>query len=107
LIRNRENPLILFVDRVSFHHSKKVREFVNAHRTKLRIYFLPRYAPDYNPDEQVWNEIKNNRLGKQTILNKADLKEKLKSELASLQKNVNHIISFFKMPNTQYIFEPI
>jgi transposase len=104
LILNREKPLILFVDRVSFHHSKKVRDFVKDNRKKLRIYFLPRYAPDYNPDEQVWNEMKNNRIGKQPIKNKADLKEKLKSELASLQKMTKRIISFFKLPNTQYAF---
>ena len=104
LIKNRTNPLIIFVDKVSFHHSKEVRDFVKANRSKLRIYFLPRYAPDFNPDEQVWNEIKNNRLNKQTIQNKSDLKEKLKSELASLQKNTTRIISFFKLDNTKYAF---
>lgn len=104
LIQNRENPLILLADRVPFHRSKKVRDFVKKNRSKLRIYFLPRYAPDFNPDEQVWNEMKNNRIGKETILNKSDLKERLKSELASLQKATNRIISFFQMPNTQYVF---
>jgi transposase len=102
LIRDRENPLILFVDRVPFHHSKKVRDFVKANRKKLRIFFFPRYAPDLNPDEQVWNEMKNNRIGKQDILNKENLKEILKSELASLQKMTNRIVSFFQMPNTRY-----
>ena len=64
----------------------------------------PPYSPDLNPVEMVWNEMKNNRLGKMTIQNKSDLKEKLKSELASLQKMTNRIISFFQMPNTQYAF---
>ena len=104
LIQNREKPLILLVDRVPFHRSKKVRDFVINNRKKLRIYFLPRYAPDYNPDEQVWNEIKNNRIGKQTILNESDLKEKLKSALASLQKTTHRIISFFQMAHTRYVF---
>lgn len=104
LIQNRENPLILLADRVPFHRSKKVRDFVKKNRAKLRVYFLPRYSPDFNPDEQVWNEMKNNRIGKETILNKSDLKERLKSELASLQKATNRIISFFQMPNTQYAF---
>jgi transposase len=107
LIQERENPLILFVDRASYHRSKEVREFVKVNRKKLRIYFLPRYAPDFNPDEQVWNEIKNNRLNKQTIQNKSDLKEKLKSELASLQKDFNRIVSFFKLDNTKYAFETV
>jgi hypothetical protein len=43
-------------------------------------------------------------MGKQPIKNKSDLKEKLKSELASLQKTTHRIISFFKLPHTQYAF---
>jgi hypothetical protein len=31
---------------------------------------LPRRAPQMNPDEQVWNEIKNHRIGKQPVENK-------------------------------------
>ena len=36
------------------------RDYVRAHRSQLRVFFLPKRAPEYNPDEQVWNEVKNN-----------------------------------------------
>src|SRR6059058_4225377 len=65
LIHGRERPLILIVDQAPFHGSQKVREWVRAHRTRLRIFFLPNRSPELNPDEQVWNEIKNNQIGKQ------------------------------------------
>lgn len=67
LIRNRKRPLILFVDHATFHHSKEVRDYVRAHRDQLRIFFLPKRAPEFNPDEQVWNEVKNKRIGKQPV----------------------------------------
>ena len=102
LLLDRERPLILLVDHATFHGSKQVRDFVRAHRTRLRVFFLPKRAPEFNPDEQVWNEIKNNRIGKQPIKNKADLKERLISALDSLKQNSNRIISFFSMPDTQY-----
>jgi transposase len=102
LLRGRTNPLILLVDRVSFHKSKKVIKFVRSHRKELRIYFLPKYSPELNPDEQVWEDIKDNRLGRQQIKNKADLKKKLNSALRSLQKNVNRVRSFFRLSETQY-----
>jgi len=102
LLLNWERPLILLVDHASFHGSRQVRDFVRAHRTQLRVFFLPKRAPEFNPDEQVWNEIKNNRIGKQPIKNKADLKERLVSALDSLKQNSNRIISFFSMPDTQY-----
>ena len=102
LIDNRERLLILLVDHASFHKSKAVRDFVHQHRSKLRIFFLPKHVPEMNPDEQVWNEIKTNKIGKQPIKDKVDLKKRLRSALASLQKKYNRIISFFQLPDTQY-----
>jgi transposase len=102
LILNRDRPLILFVDHATFHQSKLVRDYVRAHRTQLRVFFLPKRAPEFNPDEQVWNEIKNNQLGKQPIKNKADLKDRLTFALDSLKQNTKRIISFFHMPDTRY-----
>jgi transposase len=102
LIQARQSPLILLVDRASFHRSQQVRDFVRAHRTQLRIYFLPRRSPERNPDEQVWNEIKNHRIGKQPVKNKKDLKKRLYSALRSLQKNMGRILSFFQLPDTRY-----
>jgi transposase len=84
LILERKRPLILLVDHATFHHSKLVRNYVSVHRSELRIFFLPRRAPEFNPDEQVWNEIKNHQLGKQPIKNKGSLKERLTVALDSL-----------------------
>ncbi len=102
LIRNRKRPLVLLVDHATFHGSKPVRDFVRAHRTQLRIFFLPKRTPEMNPTEQVWNEIKNNDIGKQPVKNKADLKERLYAALKKLQHNTERVATFFHMPNTRY-----
>jgi transposase len=102
LIKGRTRPLILLLDRASFHGSKLVRDFDRAHRKRIRIFFLPRHAPEYNPDEQVWDEIKVNRIGKQPVQDKLDLKKRLYSALASLQRKTKRIRSFFELPDTKY-----
>jgi len=102
ILEGRTKPLILLLDRASFHHSKKVRQYVRAHRTQLRIFFLPRYSPELNPDEQVWNQIKNNNLRRQYLDGKATLKKKLRSALKSLQMNIEKVKSFFLLDNTKY-----
>ncbi len=102
LILNRERPLILLMDHASIHNSKQVRDYVRSHRAQLRIFFLPKRAPEFNPDEQVWNEVKNNSIGKQVIKSKMDLKERLTSALDSLTQNTKRIISFFQLPDTKY-----
>ena len=84
------------MDHASFHTSKEVRKYVRKHREKLRVFFLPKKAPEYNPDKQVWNEIKNNSIEKQFIQTKGDLKNRLTEALDSLRDNTKRIISFFQ-----------
>jgi transposase len=102
LLAGRKRLLILFVDRASFHTSEKVREFHRAHRRRIRIYFLPRYAPEHNPAEQLWGEIKDKRIGRQPVKNKRDLKKRLYSNLRSVQHKAERILSFFRLPETKY-----
>lgn len=102
LLKGRTRPLILIVDHAPFHKSKKVRDFVRGHRKKIRVYFLPRHTPECNPDEQVWNQVKDKKIGRQPIKDKPDLKRRLVSCLASLQKNIDRVKSFFLLPDTRY-----
>jgi transposase len=95
----------LIVDRASFHDSKEVRTFIWRHRDEIRLYYLPNYSPELNPDEHVWEEIKDKQLGRQPIKNKLDLKNRLHFALTSLQGRAERIISFFHLPETQYAIQ--
>jgi transposase len=47
--------------------AKKVRDFVESTGGRLRLFFLPPYSPELNPDERVWNDLKNNVVGRQSL----------------------------------------
>ena len=102
LLRGRTNPLILIADRAPFHRSGKVRDFVRSNRKRIRVYFLPTYSPEMNPDEQVWNIVKSKKIGKQSIKTKSELKNKANSVLRFLQRRTDRVKSFFRLPHTQY-----
>ena len=102
VLRERTRPLIVIADNASYHRSAEVRQFVLEHRKQIRMFFLPTYSPELNPDEQVWNEIKHRKLEKQPIKSKFDLKRRLYAELESLQQKVERIKSFFQLPDTRY-----
>jgi transposase len=106
LLRDRPRPLILLVDRASFHRSAAVRQFVRTHRTQLRLFFFPAHAPELNPDEQVWNEIKHRQIGRQPVKNKLDLRRRLDAALRALQAFPERVRSFFHLPDTQYAAIP-
>jgi transposase len=59
LIHYWPNPVFLFVDGHPIHRSKVVARFVASTDDKLRLFILPLYSPELNPDEQVWNHLKN------------------------------------------------
>jgi hypothetical protein len=67
------------------HKAKSVRRFVQ-HQVKdpLRLFFLPPYSPDINPDELIWNDVKSN--GAQ-----------LSSSLRLLQKNPGQVRALFQV----------
>jgi transposase len=44
-----------------------VKKFVESVEGKLRLFFLPAYAPDLNPDESVRAYMKHHRAGKKII----------------------------------------
>jgi len=106
VLHGRTRPLIIIADRARFHTSAEVRRFVRTHRSQIRMYFFPPYSPELNPDEQLWNEIKHRQLGRQPILNKPDLKKRLRAALKSLQHKSERIRSFFQLPDTKYAAMP-
>ena len=96
-------PVVIVTDHASFHRSKLVRDFVRAHRERIRVFFLPKHAPELNPDEQVWNEIKHRKIGRQPVLGKEDLRKRLVSSLFQLKFDTAKILSFFQLPSTKYV----
>ena len=102
VIEQRTRPIFVISDNVSFHKSADVRRFLAMNRKKIRLFFLPTHAPELNPDEQVWNDVKNNQLGKQPIKNKLDLHRRIHRALIFLQRQVNKIRAFFQLPDTRY-----
>jgi transposase len=97
--------IFLIIDGSSIHKSKKVRDFVqrNEVKARLELFFLPPYSPELNPDEWVWNNVKNTRLGRVVSNDRDDLKSKAIGALRRLQKMPDLVRSFFGDPDLAYI----
>ena len=102
LIKGAERPIFLILDNHPIHKTKKVAEFLNKQNGRLKLFFLPPYSPELNPDELVWNDVKNHGLSKHLIDDLDSLSNKVSSRLHSLQKQVKKVASFFKTPTTAY-----
>lgn len=102
LIQGASGPVFLIVDGHPSHRAKKVKAFIEGLSGKLRLFFLPPYSPELNPDELVWNDVKNNGVGRKIICNPSDLERAVHSRLRLLQKNTDRVRSLFQEKNVQY-----
>ena len=55
--------VILIWDHLPAHRSRDMKQFLFSHRDWLTVEWLPGYAPDLNPTEGVWNNIKSREMG--------------------------------------------
>jgi len=102
LIHNQKDPIFLIVDGHPSHKSGKVKKYIATTEGKLRLFLLPPYSPDLNPDEMVWNHLKNHHIGRKSIKGPDHLKKMVLSCLRSLQRMPHKIRGFFLEPKVQY-----
>ena len=102
LMHNAPQPVFLILDGHSIHRGRPVRDFVAHQQGRLRLFFLPPYSPELNPDEQVWNYVKHHGAGKAFIRSAADLRRFVLARLRSLQRLPWTVRMFFLTPDTQY-----
>lgn len=101
LRKDVKKPLIIIADNASYHRSKPLQEYVASSKGKVVVENLPRYAPELNPDEQVWNQAKQ-RLGRLFIASKKEMKRSVLGVMKSIQRSTALIQSFFQLPDTKY-----
>jgi len=95
LLRRIRGPIILVIDRYSVHRSaaKRLRA---RHPKRLSIEWLPAYAPELNPDEQVWNRAKYTDLANFIPDDVLHLGHALADSLRRTRSQQNLLRSFFK-----------
>jgi transposase len=102
LVYRSKRPIFLIVDGHSIHRSRSVERFVHSLQGRLRLFYLPPYSPELNPDELVWNDLKNQGVGRMVIEGAAHLRYAVMSHLRFLQRCPSLVRSFFQTPTTAY-----
>ncbi len=85
----------LILDNLRVHHSKKVTEWVQEHDTQIRLFHLPPYSPEYNPDEYLNNDLKRN-LGTQAMVKDVhELESNTTDFMTQLSGDPDHVKAYF------------
>lgn len=104
ILQKLGRKVILIWDNASIHDCQAMRQFLITDPIAQNIHLakIPVYSPHFNPDEQVWNRIKNHGLYNTCYRTINELIEKVDAELTGLSTNLEMIKQFFKHPDVHF-----
>jgi transposase len=101
LTRQSDKKVLLIVDNHRAHKSKIVNKWLTENVKRIKLYYLPSYCPELNPDEFLNQDVKSH-LGKQRLHTKSQMLKTLNSHLKMRQKQPHIIQNFVKGCNPRY-----
>ncbi|MGH3815577.1 MAG: IS630 family transposase [Pseudonocardiaceae bacterium] len=103
LLHDTDGPVFLVLDGHPVHRAKKVKAFAASTHGRLRLFQLPGYSPQLNPDEWVWKNLKHDRVGRSGITGPEQFKALAVGALRRLQQMPHIVRGFFADPDLAYI----
>jgi transposase len=86
--------LVVVMDQAPPHVSKATRAYVDR-QERLHVYYLPKYSPDWNPDEKVWNHLKHHELKGHKAKTKEELHALTQTRLEAMSQNPDLLKGLF------------
>ena len=78
--------LVVVMDQAPPHVSQKTKDYIDS-RGRLHVHYLPKYSPDWNPDEKVWNHLKHHELKGHQAKTKDELRTLTQQKLTRMSRN--------------------
>jgi len=102
LTKDQETKIYLIVDNARIHHSNIVKTWELKHQDKIKLFYLPPYAPEHNPVEYLNQTLKVNLKNRPKDKTRSDLRKSVSQEMKSLQNNKKTITALFDAPKVRY-----
>lgn len=102
LIKGAQKKVFLILDNLRVHHSLPVKEWLARHADKIKVFYLPSYSPELNPDEMANADIKQAVTKLAPARTKTQLVKAATSHLRSVQKQPARVRSYFQHDPVKY-----
>ncbi len=103
LVRASEQKVFLILDNLKVHHGKLAAAWLEKHKDKIEVFFLPPYAPEYNPDEYLNHALKIFVHSGQLPYTVEEISHKILSFMRKLQHQPQLVSNFFRSPMLSYL----
>jgi transposase len=93
LLEELSGRVVVLWDNLGIHRSAEVATFVWLNRRRLEVRRFPPYAPELNPDEGLWDVIKNDRLANYCPTSLGELEATVRAELDALKGHPERVMA--------------
>lgn len=94
--------VVLIVDNLRNHHAKIVRAWAARHHDEIKIFYLPAYSPELNPDELVNCDHKLGVGQREPVSNKEELRMQIVEHMEATRSNPEKVKKFFHKASVHY-----
>lgn len=94
LKHHHRRHLVVVMDQARPHTSNQMKTYIES-QSRLHVFYLPSYSPDWNPDEKVWNHLKHRELASHHAKTKDELTRLTKRKLTNMSQNPKLIRGLF------------
>jgi len=91
----------LIIDSHPVHRSRKVKRWLKGH-PRFRVFYLPAYSPELNPDELLNHDVKSNAVGRKRARHQDEMVRNVRGHLRSRQRSPEIVRNFFKEEHVRY-----
>jgi transposase len=102
LIAGASRKILLIADRLQAHKTPAVQAWVEAHRERIELFYLPAYSPELNPVEYLNNDAKGAINAAGLADDRPTLRGRLVGFMRGLVRMPEHVIGYFLHQWTQY-----
>lgn len=102
LVNSADKKVFLILDNLRVHHCKPVKEWLEEHKKMIKVYYLPAYSPELNPDEYLNCDLKKGVHSGIPARNKDQLKKKTRAHMKMLQRKPKRVKKYFESEYIKY-----
>jgi transposase len=95
-------PIDIVLDKHPAHVAAATRRFLHQRRARLRVHYLPSYAPELNPDEHVWSYLKG-LFRKEPLVPGERLRDAVTEAMGEIRGDRGLVRRFFDHPEVAYV----
>jgi transposase len=102
LCREAKHKIYVIMDNLRVHHSKKLSKWLETNKDKVKVFYLPPYSPELNPDEYLNDWLKKEIHSGISPRTKSEIQKRTRRFMQNQQRAPDKVQNLFKHKRVHY-----